>query len=187
MNDLIKLHFIETLDNNVLAIKPLFIKKEAILMIGYYSEKPFPILPDKLEAYKGKLINEGIKESSSIIFVGYRERDYINSALKQSNSQFDEDDVSFAVYESPEEIIKLMNGEENVVLFRNPILDKPVTYLNCSTRINNILKAEGVHLVSDLVKYTAVELLKTPIGGKSLRSIQDALALHGLSLSMSGV
>ncbi|MDD7545186.1 MAG: DNA-directed RNA polymerase subunit alpha C-terminal domain-containing protein [Actinobacillus porcinus] len=47
-----------------------------------------------------------------------------------------------------------------------------------------MLKAEGVHLVSDLVKYTEVELLTTPIGGKSLRTIQDALAIHGLSLGM---
>ena len=67
----------------------------------------------------------------------------------------------------------------------DPVLLRPVDYLELTVRYANCLKAENIFYIGDLIQRTEVELLKTPnLGKKSLTEIKDILALKGLSLGM---
>lgn len=67
----------------------------------------------------------------------------------------------------------------------NPALLLPIEELELTVRSANCLKAEGVHLVSDLVQRSETELMKTPnLGMKSLKEIAVALEKHNLKLGM---
>jgi len=65
----------------------------------------------------------------------------------------------------------------------NPYLDKPISALFFTTRTNNCLKAENIYYVKDLIKWSAIQLLRTPnLGKHSLKEIKEELARIGLSL-----
>ena len=65
----------------------------------------------------------------------------------------------------------------------NPLLQRPVGDLELDMRAQNCLKAEDIETIGDLIKWSEVELLKTPnLGKKSLTEIKDALAAHDLKL-----
>ena len=50
---------------------------------------------------------------------------------------------------------------------------------------SDLLKAESIYFIGDLIQRTEVELLKTPnLGKKSLTEIKDVLGSRGLSLGM---
>jgi DNA-directed RNA polymerase subunit alpha len=62
-------------------------------------------------------------------------------------------------------------------------LMRPVDDLDLTVRSSNCLKAENIHLVGDLIRYTETELLRTPnLGRKSLHEIKAALAARGWTL-----
>lgn len=63
--------------------------------------------------------------------------------------------------------------------------DFPIANLNLGRRINNILSSKGIDTISDLVKFSEVNLIKLGLGKKSLIRIKDALAKHELSLNTS--
>lgn len=63
--------------------------------------------------------------------------------------------------------------------------DFPIANLNLERRINNILSSKGIDTISDLVKFSEVNLIKLGLGKKSLIRIKDALAKHELSLNTS--
>ena len=63
----------------------------------------------------------------------------------------------------------------------NDMLYKKIEELELSVRSTNCLHAERITLVSELVKLTEKQVLKTPnIGKKQLSEIKDALARYGL-------
>ena len=63
----------------------------------------------------------------------------------------------------------------------NDMLYKKIEELKLSVRSTNCLHAERITLVSELVKLTKKQVLKTPnIGKKQLSEIEGALARHGL-------
>lgn len=58
-----------------------------------------------------------------------------------------------------------------------------IDQLEFTVRTANCLKAEGIETVDQLIACTAQELLKAPnLGRKSLKEIEDTLALRGLFL-----
>ena len=63
----------------------------------------------------------------------------------------------------------------------NDMLYKKIEDLELSVRSLNCLHSENITLVSELVKLTEKQVLKTPnIGKKQLSEIEGALARHGL-------
>lgn len=76
-----------------------------------------------------------------------------------------------------------IDEEEEVEIYVDPILLRPVDDLELTVRSANCLKAENINYIGDLVRRTEVELLKTPnLGKKSLNEIKEVLAAHGLEL-----
>jgi DNA-directed RNA polymerase subunit alpha len=70
-------------------------------------------------------------------------------------------------------------------VFVDPILMRPVDELELTVRSANCLKAENINYIGDLVQRTEVELLRTPnLGKKSLTEIKEVLEVHGLALGM---
>ena len=70
-------------------------------------------------------------------------------------------------------------------VYIDPVLLRPVDDLELTVRSANCLKAENINNISDLVRRTEMELLKTPnLGKKSLNEIKEVLATHGLELGM---
>jgi hypothetical protein len=62
-------------------------------------------------------------------------------------------------------------------------LKKSITVLCFSTRINNCLYAENIYTLDDLIKWTEIDLIKTPyLGKKALLEIKDKLSILGLGL-----
>lgn len=67
----------------------------------------------------------------------------------------------------------------------DPILLKPIDGLEFTVRTVNILKAENIYVIGDLIQRTEIELLKVPGLGKAiLVEIKDVLANMGLALGM---
>ena len=67
---------------------------------------------------------------------------------------------------------------------RKRLLAKPIDEMELTTRSMNCLKAEDIYTVAELIKWTEVELLKTPnLGKKSLTEIKEALHEWGLTLA----
>jgi DNA-directed RNA polymerase alpha subunit len=67
----------------------------------------------------------------------------------------------------------------------NPFLKKFIDdkEFNLPDRARRCLRAENILTIGDLIKWTKLDLLKTPnLGKKSLREIEDALKNIGLSL-----
>lgn len=89
-----------------------------------------------------------------------------------------------------EEILSLTRGASNRILQSekfgvDPLLLKPVDDLELTMRTTNMLKAEDIFLIGDLIHKTEIDLLKLPnITKKSLIEIKDVLATRGLSLGM---
>lgn len=55
--------------------------------------------------------------------------------------------------------------------------------LEMSIRSENCLLAEGIYYIDDLLKYSDVQLLKTPnFGKKALAEVKDVLRMRGLYL-----
>lgn len=89
-----------------------------------------------------------------------------------------------------EEILSLTRGASNRILQSekfgvDPLLLKPVDDLELTMRTTNMLKAEDIFMIGDLIHKTEIDLLKLPnITKKSLIEIKDVLATRGLSLGM---
>ncbi|MFC2169684.1 DNA-directed RNA polymerase subunit alpha [Acidobacteriota bacterium] len=65
------------------------------------------------------------------------------------------------------------------------ILSKSIDHLELSVRSNNCLRSAGIERISELVKKTEDELLKTKnFGRKSLTEIKDTLQKMGLGLNL---
>ena len=59
----------------------------------------------------------------------------------------------------------------------------PISDICLTIRIENHLKALGIQTVGDLLKWSEVDLLKTPnLGRKSLDEIKDVLRYRGMDL-----
>ncbi|GEM_PF-3762162 len=62
-------------------------------------------------------------------------------------------------------------------------LARPIDDLRLSPRTEHCLKAENIYTIGDLLKYSDIELLKTPnLGRKSLNEIRVVLETWGLQL-----
>lgn len=67
----------------------------------------------------------------------------------------------------------------------DPVLWRPLDDLELPVHTTNCLKAANICSIGDLVRHTEAELLRTPnLGKKSLTTIKDTLASHGLCLGM---
>jgi hypothetical protein len=65
----------------------------------------------------------------------------------------------------------------------NPILDKPIEFLEFKIRILNCLKGAGIKTIGELINNTKRKIQIIPnLGRWSLLEIQDQLARHGLKL-----
>ena len=85
--------------------------------------------------------------------------------------------------ESLDELSKLKQWLNLIQDQSNHDLIRPIEDLEFTVRTNNCLRADGIITIEDLLKWSDIELLKTPhIGRKSLAEIKDKLALKGLSL-----
>ena len=63
--------------------------------------------------------------------------------------------------------------------------DLPIGELRLPLRVNACLNAEGIKTIGDLLKWSEVDLLKTPnIGKKALNEIKDALYNRGLFMAV---
>ena len=63
------------------------------------------------------------------------------------------------------------------------LLAKSIDEMELTTRSMNCLKAEDIYTVAELIKWTEIQLLKTPnLGKKSLTEIKEALHEWGLKL-----
>ncbi|MHB8408329.1 MAG: DNA-directed RNA polymerase subunit alpha C-terminal domain-containing protein [Acidiferrobacterales bacterium] len=83
-----------------------------------------------------------------------------------------------AVPTEPTEVPAAVNTEG-----LDPVLFTSVDELNLAARTATTLKSEGILLIGDLIRCTDEGLLNLPnIGQGSLSSIQDALAVRGLTL-----
>lgn len=62
---------------------------------------------------------------------------------------------------------------------------RPVDDLGLTVRLANILEAEEIYYLGDLVQKNEIDLLKMPnMGKKAVKEIKDVLATRGLSLGM---
>lgn len=62
---------------------------------------------------------------------------------------------------------------------------RPVDGLGLDVRLANILEAEEIYYLGDLVRRSEIDLLKMPkMGKRAVKEIKDALATRGLSLGM---
>ena len=65
----------------------------------------------------------------------------------------------------------------------NSILLFPIENLNLTVRSRNCLRAKNIRYIGELVQSTEVELLRLPnLGKTSVKDIEEALRVHGLSL-----
>ena len=62
-------------------------------------------------------------------------------------------------------------------------LNSKIDMLELTVRSNNVLKAEGIFTIKNLVQYTERDLIRLPnMGRKSLNEIKEHLAVHNLVL-----
>ena len=72
-----------------------------------------------------------------------------------------------------------------VTTMNNINLMKPILDLELPVRPENVLKAENIYYIGDLVQRTELELMKMPnMGRKSINDIKEALKKIGLELGM---
>lgn len=68
----------------------------------------------------------------------------------------------------------------------NDVLSQDVGCLNLSTRANNVLRAQYILTIGDLVKKTHFDMLGWKnTGGSTIREFKNALDKNGLSLGMT--
>lgn len=73
--------------------------------------------------------------------------------------------------------------DEPAALDIDPLYELPIDDLGLSTRTENNLKKEGVHLIGSLVRLSEVDILKMPnIGKSSMDEIKNQLTERSLSL-----
>ena len=66
---------------------------------------------------------------------------------------------------------------------KEEFVKKNIDILELTSRSSNCLKAQGIHIIDQLVPYTEYELSKFPnLGRKTLQEIKEVLAAHHLSL-----
>lgn len=79
----------------------------------------------------------------------------------------------------------LEGGESRAVEALDPIMSLPIEKLDLGRRSANLLRAENLCRIGDLVHRTEHDLLKAPnMGRKSLDEIKEVLARRGLRLGM---
>ncbi len=89
-----------------------------------------------------------------------------------------------------EEILELSRAQfygsgSHKGLVIDPILLRPVDDLELTVRTADILRAEGIYYIGDLIQRNEIELLRMPnMGKKAVIEIKDVLASRGLSLGM---
>lgn len=209
---LIKLHFVGFVDEghyenddfengrwiryiDTILYDPVYIRADKIATIYPHEDDEYPV---------PKIGKQCIDEDENLIeividnFVGFEAKDYKRSSVVTFDADYTaclEKDLryqsqqpytrDYIIYESPEEIIRLINGEDVPLEVADPLKAMTLHDLDISVRTYNCLRAEGIETVYDLIQWTEVELLKTPnLGKKSLTEIKDKLAERELSLGM---
>ncbi|HHW7447913.1 TPA: DNA-directed RNA polymerase subunit alpha C-terminal domain-containing protein [Pasteurella multocida] len=192
---LVKLHFVG-FSNDMFFYNPVFVRADKIAAIAWFPGDLKHSLP-KMEkdyiveggVYMSDIDNEldDTKTGSEIIF----EKDYVNYLLNlliidPYNPRGEQNRL--VTYESPEEIIRLINGENvplEVISRQERIV---IDELDLTVRTTNRLRAAGIDTISDLIKLTEVELIiMSGLGKKSLTDIKDKLAERGFYLGMKAV
>ena len=85
----------------------------------------------------------------------------------------------YSLDESPEEVMKILNGE----LPKTAIFKKSIDDLVLTVRSANCLKSDDIYYIDDLIQKTKFHLRNiNNLGKKSLREIEEELERHGLSL-----
>lgn len=114
----------------------------------------------------------------------------ITEAIKtQDLKQFAIDAVADKVRQSVLEFIDSEEGRKHINDIAIGIIEQradkrpSINELQFTARVQNCLLAENIFYIDDLLKWTEVELLKTPnMGKRALQEIKDVLKSRGLSL-----
>lgn len=86
---------------------------------------------------------------------------------------------------TPEQKAQRSAAVVEVATKSNPYLTKVVGELELPVRAENILRAENIQYIGDLVQRTRLELMKMPnMGRKTINEIEEALHGFGLTLGM---
>ncbi len=143
-------------------------------------------------------INSRLKEEIYILnkYKGYlagaynEVRKHINTSMQFIQEIYDKQD-SIVLHMNA--LDKMFQRIEHIILenheveirkgHKNPILDKPIEYLELKTRAENCLKGAGIKTIGELINCTKIMLTKiSNLGRWSLVDIQDQLARHHLKL-----
>lgn len=195
---LIKLHFVGFVDEghieddhwksyiDTVLYDPVYIRADKIATIYPHEDDAYPVPRIKQQCIDEDenliemvvdnfivLTNKDYKQASVVTF----DADYTACLKKdlrhQSRQPYTRD---YLVYESPEEIIRLINGEDVPVLINFDDLEFTV-------RTGNVLKSAGIDTVDKLVTSTEIDLMRIPRGGKKfINEVKEKLAKRGLSL-----
>ncbi len=93
-----------------------------------------------------------------------------------------------------EEILELMRDRvfrsvrlQGTTLRQGDVLSRPIDELLITARTANILKAESIYTIGDLIDHSENQLLKTPnMGRKTLNEIKEVLAAIDIELKGNG-
>lgn len=201
---LIKLHFVGFVDESSPGCRyidgvlydPVYIRADKIAIIYPHEDNEYPVpkirkscidqnenLIEMVVDNFSDLTNKDYKQASVVTF----DADYTACLEKdlryQSQQPYARD---YIIYESPEEIIRLINGEYVPLEVFDPSNDPrfiDFDDLAFTVRTSNILRAKGINTVAELIKCTEIDLLKF-LGKKTITEIKDKLANRGLWLGM---
>ena len=68
------------------------------------------------------------------------------------------------------------------------ILELPISYLRLSAKVENLLCAQGVNFLEDLIEWSAQRVLETCwLGDAALEEIKDGLQMFGLALQQEPI
>ncbi|MBA2491986.1 MAG: hypothetical protein H0V34_09865 [Gammaproteobacteria bacterium] len=76
---------------------------------------------------------------------------------------------------------------QGTTLRQGDVLSRPIDELLITARTANILKAESIYTIGDLIDHSENQLLKTPnMGRKTLNEIKEVLAAIDIELKGNG-
>ena len=114
-------------------------------------------------------------------------RDYFAAKAMQgllihAHKDFVMEEFAEMAYEMADAMLKARSQAANEPEV-DPILLRPVDYLQLTVRSTNCLRAEKIYCIGDLIQRTETELLKIQnMSSKSVREVREALAARGLKL-----